>query len=166
MIRGIFVGVFFLLSLHVQAQNFQAEINEQVWKPFRLTFGEYNTAGFMAVHSGDLVRAPRDSKTVLNYEQYKANNEKWNKQDKDAKVARNIELRFLERMATATQGYEVGIYKVTVTKPGENPQSYYGKFHVVLRKENGIWRILVDSDSSEGGTINEETFLQASAMGQ
>ena len=165
MLRVWIFSVFFLLfTTKVFAQDFQKEINDQVWKPFKATFGEYNTTGFMAVHSKDLLRSPRDSKTVQSYEQYRSNNEKWNQQDKENKVVRSIDLRFLERMATATQGYEVGIYKVTVTRPDENPQSYYGKFHVALRKENGTWKILVDSDSSEGGTINESAFLQATAM--
>ena len=158
------IVIFLLLASSANAQNFQKEINDQVWKPFMTTFSEYNSAGFMAVHSLDLIRAPRDSKSVQNYDEYKANNEKWDKQGKESKAVRSIELRFLERIASATQGYEVGIYKTTVTRSGEKPQSFYGKFHVVLRKEKGVWKILVDSDSSEGGTINEASFLQASAL--
>ncbi len=38
---------------------------------------------------------------------------------------------------------------------------YFGRFHVVLRKENSIWKILVDTDSSENGTISEKDFLAA-----
>lgn len=162
--KRAFIVIFLIVASQLQAQNFQKEINDQVWKPFMTAFAEYNTAGFMAVHSLDLVRSPRDSKSVQNYEEYKANNEKWDKQSKENKTVKRIELRFLERMASATQGYEVGIYKVTVTQPGEKPQSFYGKFHVALRKEKDTWKILVDSDSGEGGTINESSFLQASAM--
>jgi hypothetical protein len=40
-------------------------------------------------------------------------------------------------------------------------KTFYGKFLVILRKENGTWKILVDTDSSEGGTVNEEAFLAA-----
>jgi hypothetical protein len=32
---------------------------------------------------------------------------------------------------------------------------------VALRKENGVWKILVDSDTNEGGTITEEMFQKA-----
>ena len=153
-----------VLALNSFAQHYQQEINEQVWKPFMKTFGEFNTAGFMAVHSADLVRSPRDSKTVSTFEEYKASNEKWDKPGQESKTVRSIELRFLERIASASQGYEVGIYKVTFSRAGEAPQHYYGKFHVALRKENGTWKILVDSDSGEGGTINESSFQQARAM--
>jgi hypothetical protein len=35
---------------------------------------------------------------------------------------------------------------------------------VALRKENGTWKILVDSDTNEGGTITDEMFLKAKPL--
>jgi hypothetical protein len=35
---------------------------------------------------------------------------------------------------------------------------------VVLRKEENTWKILVDTDSNEGGTIGEAQFLAAAPM--
>ena len=153
-----------VVTLQVSAQDYQKEINEQVWKPFITTFGNRDTPGFMAVHSKDLVRAPRDSKSISNYDEYRKNNEAGDKRSKESNTTRSIDLRFLERIASSQQAYEVGIYRVTVERPGQGPQHYYGKFHVVHRKENGTWKILVDSDSSEGGTINEKSFLEAQPM--
>ena len=34
-----------------------------------------------------------------------------------------------------------------------------GKFHVLMRKEKDVWKILMDADTSEGA--NEETFNKA-----
>jgi ketosteroid isomerase-like protein len=34
----------------------------------------------------------------------------------------------------------------------------YTRFEMVLRKEGGKWKILVDQDTSEGGTITEAMF--------
>ena len=34
-------------------------------------------------------------------------------------------------------------------------------FHVLFRKEEGVWKILMDYDSSEGNTIGAEHFLNA-----
>jgi ketosteroid isomerase-like protein len=118
----------------------------------------------MQIHSKDLVRASRDSNAILNYEQYKEQNKKNNQFERGKKFIRTIELRFLERTASTDQAYEVGIYKTTVTDDKGSTSSFYGKFHVALRKENNIWKILVDSDSSEGDTISEKQFLEAKSL--
>jgi ketosteroid isomerase-like protein len=59
---------------------------------------------------------------------------------------------------------EVGIYKTSYLLPNGQTQSFFGRFHVVLRKETGIWKILVDMDSTEGGTVGEKDFLAANPM--
>jgi ketosteroid isomerase-like protein len=159
--------IILLLStahVYVFAQNYQQEINAQVWKPFIQTFNERDTKGFMAVHSKDVVRSSRDSKKVLNYDEYYKEQEQGDKRGLTSGTKRDLELRFTERIANSNQAIEVGIYKTSVTRKDGTTQSYYGRFHVVLRKENGVWRILVDTDSSENNSITEKDFLAASAM--
>ena len=141
------------VSFSVFGQSAQKEINEQVWKPFIKGFDENNAALFMSVHSKDLIRSPRDAKKVLNWDQY---NEQTSKQT----GVHDIELRFSERVNNDSQAIDVGIYKTSY--PNHPP--YYGRFHVVLRKENNVWKILVDMDSNEGGTIGEKQFLAAQPM--
>lgn len=155
---------FVAIAIVGHSQDAQKQINDQVWKPFITTFNNYDTKGFMAVHSHDLVRAPRDSKTVLNFEQYKKQYEEGDKRSAQQKTKRIIELRFLERIANENQAFEVGIYKTTNINAQGESRSFYGKFHVVLRKENGTWKILVDSDSAEGGTIGEKDFAAAKPL--
>lgn len=158
--RKVFIPLFIVSSSYCFSQDFQKEINTQVWIPFMESFNQRDTESFMAVHSKDLVRTSRDSKSIQNFEQYK----KENQQGESHSSKRTLELRFLERLASETQAYEVGIYKTSVASDKGEMRSFYGKFHVVLRKENGIWKILVDSDSSEGGTIGERDFLSAKPM--
>ena len=153
--------LFLLICSFSYSQDHQKEINTQVWTPFMESFNQHNTEAFMAVHSKDVVRSSRDSKSVLNYEQYKKQTAYWDSQSKSKRV---VELRFLERLASETQAYEVGIYKTTYTNEKGETQSGYGKFHVALRKENGVWKILVDSDSSEANAIGEKDFLAAKPM--
>lgn len=154
--------LIFLMSLAIacNAQTEQQEINEQVWKPFIKFFNENNTAGFMSVHSKDVVRSPRDAKTVWNWEEYNKQQSLGDKEDIKVKRKRTLELRFTERIVNKDIAVEVGVYK---TSYGEN-QNYYGRFHVVLKKESGIWKILVDTDSTEGGTIDEKEFLAAQPL--
>jgi ketosteroid isomerase-like protein len=153
-----------LLSFFACAQNTQQEINEQVWKPFLQGFNENDTKKFMAVHSKDVVRSSRDSKKVLNWDQYFAQQEKGDNADKSAKRKRTLELRFTERIASKDQAIEVGIYKTSYVNPDGIMRSFFGRFHVVMRKEEGTWKILVDTDSSEKNTISEKDYLAAAAM--
>lgn len=110
------------------------------------------------------MRSPRDSNTLLNWAEYLKEQKKWDEHAKEQGAKRTLELRFTERIANATQAIDVGIYKTTnISKQGES-RSFYGRFHVVLRKEKGTWKILVDTDSSEGNTISEKDFLEAQLL--
>jgi ketosteroid isomerase-like protein len=153
-----------VLSLLLQAQDVQKEINEQVWKPFIKNFNEHNTAGFMAVHSKDVVRSSRDSKLVLNWDEYNRKQAAGDQQDIKEKRKRTLELRFTERINGKDRAIDVGVYKTSYLFSTGRKQDYFGRFHVVLRKEDGVWKILVDTDSSENGTIGEKEFLSANPM--
>jgi len=158
--KKLFVLLFILMAGLSYGQNLQKEINEQVWIPFIASFNARDTKAFMAVHSKDVIRAPRDSKELLNFAEYTKQTERGEQQ----KTKHTLELRFIDRIANKDQAFEVGIYKYTAWDEKGEPSSGYGKFHVALRKENGVWKILVDSDSSEGHTIGEKEFLAASPM--
>lgn len=143
-------------------QNAQQEINDQVWKPFILSFNNRDTKGFMEVHSRDVVRSSIDSKRVLNWKEY--HDQTLESEGRKNQGKRQLELRFIERIASADLAVEVGIYKTSYIPETGAPRSFYGKFHAVLRKESGTWKILVDMDSSEQNSIGEEDFLAASPL--
>ncbi|MEO5976318.1 MAG: hypothetical protein ABIS36_08370 [Chryseolinea sp.] len=75
-----------------------------------------------------------------------------------------IELHFTERLANTMQAVDVGVYKTSIVMKDGTSNSGYGRFHVVMRKENGIWKILMDTDSSKGSTIGEKDFVSAKPM--
>ena len=153
------IPLFIYYCSLAQSQN---EINEQVWKPFIENFNNRNNVGFMAVHSKDVIRSPRDSKTIFGWDEYFRQLQQG--QSKTPTGQRSIELRFTERIVKDNLAFDVGIYKTSFKPNNGIPNSFYGRFHVVLRKENAIWKILVDTDSSEGGTIGEKDFLSAKEM--
>jgi ketosteroid isomerase-like protein len=157
--KWMFVTVCALFCSSVFSQTPQQEINSEVWKPFLSSFNNRDTRAFMDVHSKQVVRAPRDSKVVWNWDEYFQAQERGDKNEKASRNKRELELRFTERLANKDLAVEVGVYKTTYIQQNGSRKSYYGRFHVVLRKENGIWKILVDTDSTEGNTITEEHFL-------
>ena len=162
--KRTFFPFLFVLSINGFSQNFKQEINEQVWKPFITSFNNYDANGFLAIHAKDVIRSPLDAKMILTYDEYLNNQLDGNKRSQESGNTRALDLRFTERIANAATAIDIGVFKVTVNRKDGNTQSFYGRFHVVLRKENGVWKILVDMDSSEGNSIDETDFIAASPM--
>jgi hypothetical protein len=158
------LALLLVVSTTLFAQDAQKEINEQVWKPFIKGMNTGDTDLFLGVHSKDLIRSGRESKEVLNWDSYYANTKQGNEWGKKNKVRLEIELHFTERISNANQAIDVGVYKTTSIREDGTRRSGYGRFHVALRKENGTWKILVDTDSGEGNTIGEAQFLAAKPM--
>jgi ketosteroid isomerase-like protein len=145
-----------------QTDNLQQEINEQVWKPFVKAFNNNDNEAFKAVHSKEVIRVIRDDNRLLGYDEYfkkvpESEKAKW------ANWKKNIELRFIQRIASTDKAFEVGYYKSTSTNTttGEK-RGGYGKFHVLLRKENGVWKILMDADAKE--KTDEAIFLSGTPL--
>lgn len=162
--KGTLLTMLLLLPLAAISQSAQHEINEQVWKPFIKGLSTSDTDLFLGVHSKDLVRAPREANEVYGWQEYYKRMKAGDEKTRENGMKIDIDLRFTERIAQGDLAIEVGVYKTTMTERGGTPRSFYGRFHVVLRKESGVWKILVDTDSSERGTIGEPQFLAAKPM--
>jgi len=159
------ITLLFIFAINIVAlAQQQKEIDDQVWKPFIESFNEFDTDKFMSLHSKDIVRSSRDSKQVLNWNQYYQQQKAGDIQSKAAQRKRSLELRFTERIVGPDQAIDVGIYKTTSIDDKGESRSFYGRFHAVLRREKGFWKILVDTDSSENHTINESDFNNASPL--
>jgi len=153
---------FAFQQITAQQNEMTKQINEQVWKPFIRSFNTGDDEGFKAVHSKEIIRVLQDDKDIFGYDRYflrqpdtiKAKWGNWKK---------NIELRFIQRIAANDKAFEVGYYKTTNTnlQTGEVRKSI-GKFHVLMRKEEGVWKILMDADTSEGA--NEDLFNNADPL--
>lgn len=134
----------------------QKQINDQVWKPFIQSYNNDSDEGFKAVHSKEVVRVSQDENILMGYDQY-FRTVPDSIRARRANRKKNIELRFIQRIAGNDNAFEVGYYKTINTNltTGKSFVSY-GKFHVLLRKEGGIWKILMDADAGDG--ITEEIF--------
>jgi ketosteroid isomerase-like protein len=145
-----------------QADSLQKQINEEVWKPFINAFETYDTDAFMSVHSRDVTRVIQDAKKVQNYDQYQSDNRRSDTRGKESNRKRTIELRFIQRIAADGRAFEVGYFKGSSINPDGAIRSYYGKFHVLLRKESGKWKILMDADAAS--KTDEAGFNAASPL--
>jgi hypothetical protein len=163
--KYFFVSIAMLFSFIAEAQSdslkWVKEINEQVWKPFISHITSGNNEGFSSLHSKRITRVTIDNGTVHDYEKYfPPQSGNANKQQKTTNLL--FELRFDKRISNGTKAWETGYYKGRVMKDGVEQRSYYGRFFVVLEKENGIWKIIVDADTGTGAT--NENFNKASPI--
>ncbi|MBX7220699.1 MAG: nuclear transport factor 2 family protein [Blastocatellia bacterium] len=140
------------------------EINRDIWLPFAKAFAEDKAEDFISLHSKDMIRAEGNGKRILSLSQYAENTRKSFKTRIEAGGKIEIHFRFLERIVNPQFASERGIFEFVAISPKGETAKFYGKFHVFSRKETGTWKILVDYDSNEGKTINEESFKSAAAL--
>jgi uncharacterized protein YciI/ketosteroid isomerase-like protein len=130
------------------------EIDRDIWQPFIEAYRTNDTELYLALHTSDLIRATGGQwSSVKNLDGYVAD---VHQNFKDRKVA--IAFTFFERIAGESLATERGIYRFTAIATDGTQQHYYGKFHVFLRKIDGVWKIALDYDSDEDGSIGEGDF--------
>lgn len=153
--------LFIPISAHSQYESRLKEINQQVWHVFTKAFETSDVELFKSIHSKDLIRVNGDNDIVKNLNEYLQGYEQnW----KNPAINNTISFRFIERINNEHVASERGIYKFTVNPGSYSENSYYGKFHVILRKEDNIWKLMVDYDSSENNTIDQEAYNKANPM--
>lgn len=141
------------------------ELERDIWTPFAAAFAAGRPDDYIALHSPSLVRAMGDARRIEPVERWMKGTQGMFRSFSERGTRVAIAFRFLERIANAEAASERGIFEFTMTDPQGAARTTYGKFHVISRKEEGRWRILVDYDSSEGGTIGRDSFLAAHAPG-
>lgn len=161
--KVVFSSLLLILSVNLFSQSQTEAINKDVWFNFMQAYQDLDASLFNKIHTKDVLRIPEESGNMMIGQEYKdANLENFNRWNL-AKVKQKIEFSFYSRIQKANWAYETGIYKLTrYTDSGS--QSYYGKFHVTLKKVSGVWKIYIDSDNSNGGSIGEEDFQKGDVL--
>jgi len=165
--KNIILFLFLSVSFQCVAQESDSlthqEINKMVWKPFCESYAALDVKNYNAVHTDDVIRATPwgirvgDEFKNHNIERFKANKEKG--------INRTIELWFEHRISTPLVSYEVGYYKVTYQDDGKTKNSF-GRFHCVIKKENGIWKIAQDWDTNKinGVEVTEKDWSKGTPL--
>ena len=152
-----------IVAVHANGQSVADQIDRDVWHPFVETFSKFDVAGFMAVHTYDVIRVSRDGGSILIGDDYAESMRNNFAQGKENGTVRSIEFTFIERLHKDNTAFEVGYYRIKGARGGQEYVGY-GKFQVVLRKVDGTWKIAVDSDTSDGGSILEEDFMSGAPL--
>ena len=163
--RNLIVLVLLVIPASIFAQDSEKEINTQVWKPLLEAYKNFDTEKFMSFYSKDLIRIPEDEKKIFGFSEYKKILARENQSNKNYKIKATMEMRFSQRVDGTTMAQEKGIYKLNIIKDNNGQTAtLYGRFLIVLRKENGVWKILVDSDAAENNTTVEKEFKAAKGI--
>jgi len=160
--------ILFLLAGIVNQTNGQSSVHyfneiNTTWNKFCEAFDSLDGNLMAEIHAEDLIRIAGGAQ-ISDYKTYINNYKKQFEQAKKEGVSNTISLRFFERIHNDSVASERGIYQLVRTEKDGKKQLYYGQFHVLLVKQEGVWKIFMDYDSNENNTINEEQFNKAYGM--
>jgi ketosteroid isomerase-like protein len=166
--KKVLIYLFVFISFYINAQtntDYLKEINRDIWLPFIEAYGTLNVEKYKSLQSEDFIRAEGNGKRLPTFKDYFEGAGVWFSDMKKEGRKLEIAFRFTERFANDKVASERGIYQLkSFDNNGKEEWKGYGKFHVFMRKSEGKWKIVVDYDSDEGKTINEQSYLAAFAM--
>ena len=134
------------------------EIDRQVWLPMLAASNAFDAAGFLAVQSPDLVRVSVDSNEIYGLDRYRSELVAGFARARERGIKRRSDVRFLTRAHSGDLARDTGIFRSEVVVPGGETRVRYTAFEMVLRKEQGRWKILVDQDTARGGAITQQDY--------
>lgn len=158
------ISLLLLVQLGLAQQAIEKEVNETLWKPFVESWSSFDAKVFNSLHTDDVLRASGSGLTRGKL--YKERTAQSFARSLERKDQRMIHFWFEQRVYSEDTGYEVGYYKIVASRPGQEERTYYARFHVVLRKENGRWRIAQDWDtgSVNGNAVDQEDWEKGTAL--
>lgn len=156
--------LYIALAAPALAQDTQAQIEADVWIPFLAASNAFDADGFLAVQSKDMVRVSPDANEVYGLARYEREIREGFARAKTRGLTRKSEMRFLKRTSSEGLAYETGYFRSEARLASGEVRVRFSRFEMVLKKEEGKWKILIDKDSAEGGSITEEAFRAAEPM--
>jgi ketosteroid isomerase-like protein len=142
-----------------------AEINRDIWTPFANAYEAGDVEAYLRLHRPDFVRGEGNRKRVSNLEEYSRDMRAFFAAQKERGARFTVAFRFTERLARADMAHERGVFAFTLYAKQGPGRTSYGRFHTLARKDGEAWRLVVDYDSNEAGSIDEAAFLAGAAAG-
>ena len=126
-----------------------AEIDRTVWKTFQHAFESMDGDALNSVYADNVLRAtPEGIDTQNEFKQTNRTRFAANVANGD-QIA--LDFWFDSRRTEATTSYDVGFYRVRITNASGATNTFYGQFHIVLKKLEGSWKIVQDWDTGSIG---------------
>jgi ketosteroid isomerase-like protein len=162
----LLILAFLCCALGVQGQDASQvnELNTQVWFPFKKAYEMRDWKAFNALHTDDVLRI-NDYGSRRGKEYKTAIQTNFSKPTTQRKT---IDFSFEKRLVFDKVAYEIGFYRVRIFEGKQLVKTSFGRFHVVVVKRAGRWRIQQDWDSDTllGMPVNEQQFLAATRLAE
>lgn len=142
----------------------EAQINAQVWIPMLRASDQFDAEGFLAVLSRDLIRVSTDRNLIYGFERYNKETREGFARARERGVRRTSSMRFVTRAHSDGLARETGIFRSDVTLSNGQRRVSFTAFEMLLRKEAGTWKLLLDQDTWREGKITEDEYLAAMPM--
>ncbi|MEP5611649.1 MAG: nuclear transport factor 2 family protein [Cyclobacteriaceae bacterium] len=144
---------------NIEVEN---EVNEQLWKPFKKAWEQRNAKAFNGLHTEDILRVSKWG-VQIGSEYADRITESYKKPDPRKKT---IDFWFEHRLYSGNTGYEVGYLKIVIEEDGKDPRHSYSRFHVVLKRVDGEWKIAQDWDTNNinGVAVTDADFAKNPAL--
>ena len=136
--------------------NHSPAIDSMVWEPFKKAYLEKDGPLYVSIHTDDILRVtPWGITQGLEWK-----DKMLKKFDEESRKACVIDFVFEHRIHEEHIAYEVGYYQLYYLPKSQDSEMHYGRFHVVLKKEEDQWKIAQDWDSNNinGHKVDRKDF--------
>lgn len=161
-IAFLLVAVQSAFSQAAGPKEWLAEIERDIWLPFMEGVRTFNDSKYLDVHSKDYVRVDPASRLLLDRKDYDDDTVKMMANYKEQGRVISISVRFEDRIADGKSAFERGVNRVVMSSEDRTSRTFYGRFQLVSRKENGKWKMLTEYFP---GPATAQDFDNASAIG-
>ena len=154
----LITSLTFSQDAKIDKAQIENEVNEQVWKPFKAAFESRDWKHFNELHTDDILRVSKWG-IQLGPDYKQSTKERYQRK---SDVNRTIDFWLEHRIYSGEVGYEVGYYRITSEAPGKEARESFARFHIVLKKVEGKWKIAQDWDVNEinGIVVSEKDFAK------
>lgn len=139
------------------------EINRDIWTPFLKGVNSNNPDLYNSVHAPDFYWVMQGPKTrIMNLKEYVDDAAKVMGDREKKGIKTILDIRFAERNLNNEFASERLVVKYVSIEPGKEPVEYYGYGQVFSRKENGVWKKVVQYVMTEAAS--KEIFEKAAVI--
>lgn len=122
------------------------DIDDDVWRRFQRAYAALDLDGFVGIHDSALVRVESGARTIDGLGAYTERTAAGFARASRDGDALSIDFRFTDRIADEDMACDRGVYRVVITGADRSEQTFYGRFHTILRRSDAGWRIALDHD--------------------
>ncbi len=157
-------SLLFNPQLAVAQSHVLDQINQDVWQPFYEAYAQNDPRIMANLYRKDGFRISPEAQSVFSYREI-TDAYRQTFADQSAKgITQQLRLNFTERTCSENAATERGIYALTLYPGTPREATFYGKFHMLLRKEYGRWKIFMEYEWENEEPLSEADFEKGTPM--